>query len=92
MSERCGGRYSRVSPSPGKGAIAAYTLCPLNDPDMLSGGNVLSIPLSAITLPSSSGKNANENSGEPKYRIMQAFPFFALVHLTLAEPIKIIRK
>lgn len=67
MSERgCGGRYSRVSPSPGKGAIAAYTLCPLNDPDIMTGGNVLSIPLSAITLPSSSsGKNAsNENTGQ----------------------------
>lgn len=67
MSERVsGGRYSRVSPSPGKGAIAAYTLCPLNDPDILAGSNVLSIPLSAITLPTSSGKNAaNENAGQP---------------------------
>lgn len=54
MNER-GGRHihhSRVSPSPGKGATAAYTLCPMNDPDlMMPGCSVLSIPLSAITLP-----------------------------------------
>lgn len=44
--------HSRVSPSPGKGATPAYTLCPMNDPDlMMPGSNVLSIPLSAITLP-----------------------------------------
>lgn len=66
MSERAGGRYSRVSPSPGKGAIAAYTLCPSNDPDFLSGRNVLSIPLSVITLPP--GKNATfDNSGLCKW-------------------------
>lgn len=62
MSERGSiGRFSRVSPSPNKGAQAAYTLCPLNDPDIISGGKVLSIPLSAIKLP---GKNAsNEITG-----------------------------
>lgn len=44
--------HSRVSPSPGKGATPAYTLCPMNDPDlMMPGSSVLSIPLSAITLP-----------------------------------------
>lgn len=51
MSER-GGRLSRVSPSPGKGASIAYTLCPANDPDTMTT-NVLTIPLSAITLSSS---------------------------------------
>lgn len=51
MNERSG-RHSRVSPSPGKGPQAAYTLCPVNDPDIITGGSVLSIPLSAITLPS----------------------------------------
>lgn len=53
--------HSRVSPSPGKGATAAYTLCPMNDPDLIiPGSNVLSIPLSAITLPTKNvTKDAN---------------------------------
>lgn len=63
MNERSGRHiyHSRVSPSPGKGATAAYTLCPMNDPDfMMSGGSVLSIPLSAITLPTKNPiKDAN---------------------------------
>lgn len=50
MNERSG--RHRVSPSPGKCATAAYTLCPMNDPDIMTGGSVLSIPMSAITLPS----------------------------------------
>lgn len=49
MNER-NGRFSRISPSPNKGATAAYTLCPMNDPDSLTASSVLSIPLSAITL------------------------------------------
>lgn len=53
MSGRTG-QHSRISPSPGKGAKAAYTLCPMNDPDIITGSNVLSIPLSAITLPTKS--------------------------------------
>lgn len=72
MSERGGARYSRVSPSPGKGAIAAYTLCQSNDPDFLSGNNVLSIPLSVITLPP--GKNsAFDNSGLCNWMILIRF-------------------
>lgn len=65
MSE-IGGRYSRVSPSPNKPAIAAYTLCPMNDPDMMTGGNVLSIPMSAIPLPTNpTTKNpSNDNTGK----------------------------
>lgn len=52
--------HSRVSPSPGKGATPAYTLCPMNDPDLLMpGSSVLSIPLSAITLPT---KNATKDA------------------------------
>lgn len=60
MNER-NGRYSRVSPSPGKGATPAYTLCPMNDPDILTASNVLSIPLSAITLPTKN--NPKEATG-----------------------------
>lgn len=60
MNER-NGRYSRVSPSPGKGATPAYTLCPMNDPDILTAGSVLSIPLSAITLPTKN--NPKEATG-----------------------------
>lgn len=62
MSER-GNRYSRVSPSPAKGATTAYTLCPVNDPDIMSSSNVLSIPLSAITISSTPKNPQNENIG-----------------------------
>lgn len=62
MSER-GNRYSRVSPTPAKGATAAYTLCPLNDPDAMTNSNVLSIPLSSISLPSTNKSQVCDNIG-----------------------------
>lgn len=62
MSER-GNRYSRVSPTPAKGATAAYTLCPLNDPDVMTNSNVLSIPLSSITLPSTNKSQVCDSIG-----------------------------
>lgn len=64
MNERNG--RCRVSPSPGKGATPAYTLCPMNDPDILTAGSVLSIPLSAITLPTKN--NPKEATGLLQFR------------------------
>lgn len=47
MSERTlSGRYSRISPLPGKGSSVAYSPCPKSDDEM--PGNVIAIPLSAI--------------------------------------------
>lgn len=63
MSERAVGRFNRVSPSPGKGSAIAYTLCPANDPDLITApSNVLTIPLSAITL-SASATSATSAAG-----------------------------
>lgn len=68
MSERATvGRFNRVSPSPGKGSAIAYTLCPANDPDPITASsNVLTIPLSAITL-STTATNAPSTAGRRKY-------------------------
>lgn len=75
--------HSRVSPSPGKGATPAYTLCPMNDPDlMMPGSNVLSIPLSAITLPT---KNPTKDATGlyPKKTYFFSFLFHFLLLLSL---------
>lgn len=57
MSERTlSGRYSRISPSPGKGSSIAYSPCPRSDDEMSGGSNVIAIPLSAI-------QTGNNNSG-----------------------------
>lgn len=58
MSERTlTGRYSRISPIPGKGSSVAYSPCPRSDDEML--GNVIAIPLSAIQTGNSTTTTGN---------------------------------
>lgn len=78
MNERSG-RHSRVSPSPGKGATAAYTLCPTVDPDlMMTGSNMLSIPLSAITLPTKNTiKDPKGTNTKHPFRFLMCVCLFA---------------
>lgn len=79
MNERNGRHlyHSRVSPSPGKGATPAYTLCPLNDPDLLMpGSSVLSIPLSAITLPTKNGPKDGTGLYQTNTKVSSSFLFF----------------
>lgn len=76
MSEHVVGRFNRVSPSPGKGSAVAYMLCPASDPDFITTpNNVLTIPLSAITL-STTAPNATSTAGMRKHTI--EFVFFGL--------------